>query len=97
MATDGLTAEQVASCEDVVDNGYKRYMHAVKTLDLQEKLTEVGFMEIKMRSAGRYDLQLPELSTPSFNFLTTEAPWMPLVHALLGSDAVLNSISYDLP
>jgi hypothetical protein len=45
-------------------------------------------MEIKMRSAGRYDLQLPELSTPAFSFVTHDAPWMALVHALLGKDAV---------
>ena len=84
-----LSEEQVQQCEDVVERGYKRYMHSVKTLDLQEKLSDVGFFEIKMRSAGRYDLQLPELSSPSFSFLTSDAPWMPLVHALLGSDAVL--------
>ena len=40
---------------------------------------DVGFMEIKMRSAGRYDLQLPELSAPHFSFLGKDAPWMPLV------------------
>ena len=50
---DGLTAEQVEACEDVVERGYRHYMHTVKTLDLQEKLSAVGFMEIKMRSAGR--------------------------------------------
>ena len=64
-------------------------MHSVKTLDLQEKLQDTGFYEIKMRSFGRYDLQLPELSTESFNLMTSEAPWMPLIHAALGSDAVL--------
>ena len=42
-----------------------------------------------MRSAGRYDLQLPDLSTPAFSFLTHDAPWMGLVHAALGADAVL--------
>ena len=85
----GITEEQVEAAEDVVESGYKHYMHSVKTLDLQEKLQDVGFYEIKMRSAGRYDLQLPELSTASFSFLTTGAPWMPLIHAILGSDAVL--------
>ena len=29
----------------------------MRTLDLQEKLQAQGFMEIKLRSAGRYDLQ----------------------------------------
>ena len=29
-------------------------MHSIKTLDLQEKLQDVGFYEIKMRNAGRY-------------------------------------------
>ena len=84
-----MCAAQVSDCVDVVDSGYKRYMHTVRTLDLQEKLQDVGFMEIKMRSAGRYDLQLPEFATPAFNFLTTAAPWMPTVHAILGTDAVL--------
>jgi hypothetical protein len=45
--------DQVTACFDVVSDGYKRYMHSVKTLDLQEKLQDVGFMEIKMRNAGR--------------------------------------------
>ena len=64
---------------------YEKYMHAVKTLDLQEQLSASGFMEVKMRSAGRYDLQLPELHTPPFAFLLADAPWMPLVHAALGT------------
>ena len=62
-------------------------MHSIKTLDLQEKLQDVGFMEIKMRHTGRYDLQLPELSTAPFSFLLKDAPWMGLVHAALGDDA----------
>ena len=73
----GITPEQVEAAEDVVSRGYRHYMHSVKTLDLQEKLQDVGFYEIKMRNAGRYDLQLPELSSPSFAFLTSDAPWMP--------------------
>jgi hypothetical protein len=59
---EGIDEDQVRACFDVVSDGYKRYMHSVKTLDLQEKLQDVGFMEIKMRSAGRYDFPLPELS-----------------------------------
>ena len=86
---DGITPAQVTMAEEAVEGGYRRYMHAVKTLDLQEKLQDQGFYEIKMRNAGRYDLQLPELSTPPFSFLTHDAPWMPLVHAALGGDAVL--------
>ena len=46
-------------------------------------------MEIKMRSSGRYDLQLPELRTEPFRFLFDDAPWMPLVRSLLGADCVL--------
>ena len=46
-------------------------------------------MQIKMRHVGRYDLQLPELSTPAFSFLLHDAPWMPLVRAALGDDAAL--------
>ena len=85
----GIDEEQVRACFDVVSEGYKRYMHSVKTLDLQEKLQDVGFMEIKMRSAGRYDLQLPELSGDAFAFLLHHAPWMPLVKAALGADSEL--------
>ena len=48
---DGLSADQVDACDMVVDRGYKQYMHCVKTLELQERLSEVGFMEIKKRSA----------------------------------------------
>ena len=50
----------------------------------QEKLQAQGFMEIKLRSAGRYDLQLPAFKTDEFSFLLKDAPWMPLVHAALG-------------
>eukprot|EP00965_Chrysotila_dentata_P041208 1367612-Pleurochrysis_carterae.AAC.2 len=46
-------------------------------------------MEIKMRSVGRYDLQLPELRSDAFAFLFDEAPWMGLVRAALGADAQL--------
>ena len=82
-----LTA-QVEAAEEVVERGYRHYMHTVKTLDLQERLNDVGFYEIKIRNAGRYDLQLPELSSPDFSYLTSKAPWLPLVHAALGADAV---------
>ena len=54
------------------------------TIDVQEDLQQRGFMQIKMRHAGRYDLQLPELSTPAFSFLLHDAPWMPLVRTALG-------------
>ncbi|KAL1503018.1 hypothetical protein AB1Y20_011087 [Prymnesium parvum] len=84
-----ISNEQVQACVNVVDEGYRRYMHSIKTLDLQEKLQDVGFMEIKMRSAGRYDLQLPELANEEFSFLRDNAPWMPLVKAALGGDAQL--------
>ena len=79
-----IFAEQVERCRDVVSDGYAKYMHAVRTLDLQEKLQAQGFMEIKLRSAGRYDLQLPAFKTDEFSFLLDDAPWMPLVHAALG-------------
>ena len=84
-----ISAEQIEACTDVVSEAYAKYMHAVKTLDLQEDLQLKGFMEIKMRHTGRYDLQLPELSTAPFSFLLKDAPWMGLVHAALGDDAVL--------
>ena len=84
-----ISAEQIEACTDVVSEAYANYMHAVKTLDLQEDLQLKGFMEIKMRHTGRYDLQLPELSTAPFSFLLKDAPWMGLVHAALGDDAVL--------
>ena len=83
-----ITSAQVEAAEEVVERGYRHYMHTVKTLDLQERLNDVGFYEIKIRNAGRYDLQLPELSSPDFSYLTSKAPWLPLVHAALGADAV---------
>lgn len=83
---------QVEASKEVVADGFARYMHCVKQLDLQEKLLDTGFMQIKMRSAGRYDLQLPELQTDDFAFLTRDAPWMPLVRAALGADAELTHL-----
>ncbi|EOD07328.1 hypothetical protein EMIHUDRAFT_350957 [Emiliania huxleyi CCMP1516] len=49
-----IDAVQVETCLDVVEEGFKHYMHSVKQLDLQEELLASGFMEIKMRSAGRW-------------------------------------------
>ena len=34
--------EQVEVCFDVVSKGYELYMHAVKTLDLQEHLSPIS-------------------------------------------------------
>ena len=34
--------EQVELCFDVVSKGYEMYMHAVKTLDLQEHLSPIS-------------------------------------------------------
>jgi len=89
IVSDGITPSQVESVADVVSSAFERYMLTVRTLDLQEKLLAEGFMQIKMRHTGRYDLQLPELSAESFSFLMRDAPWMPLVHAALGADAQL--------
>ena len=48
-----ISAEQIEACTDVVSEAYANYMHAVKTLDLQEDLQLKGFMEIKMCHTGR--------------------------------------------
>ena len=50
---------------------------------------ERGFYEIKMRNAGRYDLQLPQFKEARFNYLTTDAPWLPFIRAALGADAIV--------
>ena len=53
------------------------------------RIWQVGFYEIKMRNAGRYDLQLPQFEEERFSYLTTAAPWLPFVRAALGADAIV--------
>lgn len=49
-----------------------------------------GFTTFKMRHTGRYDIEIKDFDKPIFSFLREKAPWLPLVHALLGPDCVLN-------
>ena len=49
-------------------------------LGLQEQLAGVGFTEFKLRDRGRYDMVVPSLASPAFDFLHGErAPWLPQV------------------
>jgi len=64
-------------------------MDVIKRLDLHEKLAMRGFSTFKLRHTGRYDMEITNFDKPSFAFLREKAPWLPLVQALLGPDAVL--------
>lgn len=56
---------------------------------VQDKLAR-GFSTFKLRHTGRYDMEIKDFDKPSFAFLREKAPWLPLVHAILGPDCVLN-------
>ena len=51
-----------------------------------------GFDVLRERGRGRYDMELAAFDTDQFSFLTDKkkAAWMPIIHKLLGEDAVLS-------
>jgi hypothetical protein len=80
-----LSEEDTASCYEQALRYYNDVIRTVNTLQLQQEL-EIGFTEFKLRAAGRYDMRVPAFDTlPCFG---EAAPWLPLVKAILGDDAV---------
>ena len=69
---------------------YEAVMRTVKGRNLLQEL-EDGFDVMRERGRGRFDMTLPCFDEPQFDFLTdpNKTPWMPVVHAILGDDAVL--------
>ncbi len=79
-----LTPVQVEQAHGAAVEWYQGVIRTVNQLQLQQELA-IGFTQFKLRAEGRYDMQVPELEAmPCFG---AEAPWLPLVQAILGSDA----------
>jgi len=69
---------------------YEKVIETVKARSLQLELAD-GFDVFRERGRGRYDMELPLFDTNAFSFLTDckRAPWMPIVHKILGEDSIL--------
>jgi hypothetical protein len=85
-----LNQEQIARCFTACVDHYEKVMHTVKARSLYHELAD-GFDVFRERGRGRYDMELSLFDTPEFAFLTDmrSAAWMPIVHKILGEDALL--------
>eukprot|EP00529_Nitzschia_sp_RCC80_P005254 CAMPEP_0113484768 /NCGR_PEP_ID=MMETSP0014_2-20120614/24137_1 /TAXON_ID=2857 /ORGANISM="Nitzschia sp." /LENGTH=1036 /DNA_ID=CAMNT_0000378391 /DNA_START=323 /DNA_END=3433 /DNA_ORIENTATION=- /assembly_acc=CAM_ASM_000159 len=85
-----LDDEKVELCKDECMEHYEAVMRTVKGRNLLQEL-EDGFDVMRERGRGRFDMTLPVFDEPQFDFLTDpkKTPWMPVVRAILGDDAVL--------
>ena len=85
-----LDDEKVELCKDACMEHYEAVMRTVKGRNLLQEL-EDGFDVMRERGRGRFDMTLPVFDEPQFDFLTDpkKTPWMPVVRAILGDDAVL--------
>lgn len=82
------SSEQLDLVHELVREQHARCIETIRILDIGDRL-ETGFVSFKLRSAGRYDLQLGALTDEThFPWLTSKAPWLPLVRLILGEDCV---------
>ncbi|KAL7521090.1 hypothetical protein ACHAWX_005789 [Stephanocyclus meneghinianus] len=85
-----LNSEQIEKCYAACIGHYERVMFTVKARSLHHELSD-GFDVLRERGKGRYDMELPEFDTEEYSFLTDSkiAAWMPIIHKILGDDAIL--------
>ena len=85
-----LKPQQIQKCYDACMEHHETVMRTVKNRDLFRELAD-GFDVLRERGHGRFDMEIPAFDTPEYDFLNTfeKAPWMPIVHAILGNDVVL--------
>ena len=84
----GLNKHQVEMCLKEVHYYYNKYMETIIVKELQEMIAPgmMGFKEIRQRTSGRYDMQIPTFDADEFSFLyDPEASWMPLVCKFLSN------------
>lgn len=82
----GLNRQQVEMCSRDAQFYYNKYAETIFVKELQEMIApgRPGFKEIRQRTAGRYDMQIPTFDTDKFYFLNDpDASWMPLVRKFL--------------
>ncbi len=85
-----LNQDQIMRCFLACMAHYENVIETVKARSLHHELTD-GFDVFRERGRGRYDMELPLFGTDAFSFLTDckRAPWMPIVHKILGEDSLL--------
>lgn len=86
-----MNQSQIDKCFVACMDHYDTVMRTVKARDLHRELQD-GFDVFRERGFGRYDMELPVFDDPEeFGFLTDmhKSPWIPVVKAILGEDAVL--------
>ena len=85
-----LNQDQIGRCFTACVDHYEKVMHTVKARSLYHELAD-GFDVFRERGRGRYDMELSLFDTKEFAFLTDrrKAAWMPIVHKILGEDALL--------
>jgi len=86
-----LNQKQIDKCYAACMDHYNTVMRTVNSRDLHRELQD-GFDVFRERGFGRYDMELPVFEdAKEFGFLTDmkKAPWMPVVKAILGRDAIL--------
>jgi hypothetical protein len=78
-------------CIKATEHFYKKYMETIVMKVLQDRIApgEIGYQEIRQRSAGHYDMQVPTFDKDEFSFLhDLNAPWMPFVRKFLSNSTV---------
>ena len=85
-----LTQAQIDKCAVACNDHYEKVMDTVKARSLYHELAD-GFDVMRERGRGRYDMELSAFETKEFSFLTDtkKAPWMSIIHKILGEDALL--------
>jgi len=85
-----LTQAQIDKCAAACNEHYEKVMDTVKARSLYHELAD-GFDVMRERGRGRYDMELAAFDTKEFSFLTDtkKAAWMPIIHKILGEDALL--------
>jgi len=85
-----LNSQQIQKCYAASTEHYDKVMYTVKARSLHHELAD-GFDVLRERGKGRYDMELPQFDTEEYSFLTDlkKAAWMPIIHKILGEDAIL--------
>lgn len=79
-----IPGETVELLHQIVMSTYSQIMYTIQQRDLIDVLTQAGFRTFKPRGVNRFDLTIPALD--DFAQLCDDAPWLPLVRAILGDD-----------
>jgi len=85
-----LTQSQIDKCSVACNEHFEKVMDTVKARSLYHELAD-GFDVMRERGRGRYDMELSAFEGKDFSFLTDtkKAAWMPVIHKILGEDALL--------